>query len=145
MTELELYHHGILGQKWGVRRYQNKDGSLTSSGKKRKENSNDIDNQKSKLTDKQKTYIKIGAAAVGTALATYGSYSAYKYFNNEYTKRLLAKGAYIANDHIGGSSAVFASGNATNYVSRKGISDNLINKIDLIEKVMASKIVSLNL
>ena len=31
----ELYHHGILGQKWGVRRYQNKDGSLTEEGKKR--------------------------------------------------------------------------------------------------------------
>ena len=31
----ELYHHGILGQKWGVRRFQNKDGSLTSAGKKR--------------------------------------------------------------------------------------------------------------
>ncbi len=31
----ELFHHGILGQKWGVRRYQNKDGSLTSAGKKR--------------------------------------------------------------------------------------------------------------
>ena len=35
MTELELYHHGILGQKWGVRRFQNKDGSLTAKGKKR--------------------------------------------------------------------------------------------------------------
>jgi hypothetical protein len=31
----ELYHHGIKGQKWGVRRYQNKDGSLTPAGKKR--------------------------------------------------------------------------------------------------------------
>ena len=31
----ELYHHGIKGQKWGVRRFQNEDGSLTSAGRKR--------------------------------------------------------------------------------------------------------------
>ena len=31
----ELCHHGVLGQKWGVRRYQNKDGSLTHEGRKR--------------------------------------------------------------------------------------------------------------
>jgi len=31
----ELYHHGIQGQKWGVRRFQNPDGTLTSRGKKR--------------------------------------------------------------------------------------------------------------
>lgn len=30
-----LVHHGILGQKWGVRRFQNEDGSLTEAGKKR--------------------------------------------------------------------------------------------------------------
>ncbi len=30
-----LMHHGVLGQRWGVRRYQNKDGSLTSAGKAR--------------------------------------------------------------------------------------------------------------
>lgn len=30
-----LMHHGILGQKWGVRRYQNSDGSLTDEGRKR--------------------------------------------------------------------------------------------------------------
>lgn len=35
MTELELYHYGIKGQKWGTRRYQNKDGSLTPAGKQR--------------------------------------------------------------------------------------------------------------
>lgn len=33
--QAELYHHGIKGQRWGVRRYQNADGSLTEAGKKR--------------------------------------------------------------------------------------------------------------
>ena len=31
----ELYHHGIQGQRWGFRRFQNEDGTLTDAGKKR--------------------------------------------------------------------------------------------------------------
>lgn len=35
MDHMELYHHGVKGQRWGIRRYQNKDGSLTAAGQKR--------------------------------------------------------------------------------------------------------------
>ena len=43
----ELYHFGIKGQKWGVRRYQNEDGSLTPAGKKHYGNMSDDKLQKS--------------------------------------------------------------------------------------------------
>lgn len=35
MVNNELWHYGIKGQKWGVRRYQNPDGTLTAAGKRR--------------------------------------------------------------------------------------------------------------
>ena len=38
----ELYHYGVKGMKWGVRRYQNKDGSLTEEGKVRVQARNNI-------------------------------------------------------------------------------------------------------
>lgn len=44
MEQEYLVHHGILGMKWGIRRFQNKDGSLTAAGKKRQE---ELDNEQS--------------------------------------------------------------------------------------------------
>lgn len=75
----ELYHHGIKGMRWGVRRYQRKDGSLTSAGKKRYSDDNpdekkSEESKKRGLSKKQKTAITVGAAVVATALVSYGSY-----------------------------------------------------------------------
>ena len=42
MTSTELMHYGVKGMKWGVRRYQNKDGTLTKQGKERNVYRNNI-------------------------------------------------------------------------------------------------------
>lgn len=49
-----LAHHGIKGQRWGVRRYQNPDGSLTEKGKARLEKKDNdwIDKRSAKITEK---------------------------------------------------------------------------------------------
>lgn len=52
----ELYHHGIKGQRWGVRRYQNEDGTLTADGKIRYGgNARNIQRDLNRL-DKEKAY-----------------------------------------------------------------------------------------
>lgn len=53
ISECELYHYGIKGQKWGVRRYQNDDGSLTPSGKKRYSDDSQINSIKGSETPRK--------------------------------------------------------------------------------------------
>lgn len=60
----ELYHWGIKGMRWGVRRYQNKDGSLTAAGKKRlKAESDKLKKEEEILKNKKATQAKFDRLA----------------------------------------------------------------------------------
>lgn len=63
----ELYHFGIKGMKWGVRRYQNKNGSLTPAGKKRYSDDPEIKALKSDTREAKKN-MKVAEKAYNKAL-----------------------------------------------------------------------------
>lgn len=65
-----LYHHGVKGMRWGVRRYQNKDGSLTPAGKKRA-----ADPERAARNKEIAKKVAIGAAATLTVAAAVGLYA----------------------------------------------------------------------
>jgi len=91
-----ICHHGIKGQKWGVRRYQNKDGSYTAEGKKRYNSDSSGSSKKTKkgLTDKQKKYIAIGVGVVATAAI---GVAAYKFVKDPNVQSQMRKGLDFVN------------------------------------------------
>ena len=91
--ENELYHYGVKGMKWGVRRYQNADGTLTDKGKKRV--SEEYKKHSVKTTnDLDRNYWKRYANAYNKAANDMNNGMIDKY-NADYDKKLGSK----AKDH----------------------------------------------
>lgn len=106
MTEFEtnyLAHHGIKGQKWGIRRFQNPDGTRTEAGKKRYgsgEGSGRGEKEKFQLSEQTKKAIKVGALVAGTALVAYGSYKVGSFMSGSVESDMRDAGRAIAKEHL---------------------------------------------
>ena len=93
----ELYHHGIKGMHWGVRHYQNPDGSLTPAGYKHygygknEGNSKDEEPKKKKFSLSEDQKSKLKKVAIGTAVVggvALGAYAAYKLNSPQYIAKV---------------------------------------------------------
>ena len=95
MNEEYLSHHGIKGQKWGIRRFQNPDGTLTTAGKQRRSEGG---------TEKKKPNSKVLKEVGKTALVA-GSVAAAAYLyskNSDAVNDAIAKALNKPVDKIGG-------------------------------------------
>lgn len=125
MLEDYISHHGILGQKWGVRRYQNSDGTLTAAGKRHVKK---IEKQDAKWA--KKNYDKIYKPTYQKGRAELN-----EYLENDLNKRMKMKNsdgrlslsyvnefnkklAEVMNKNVGDIQA--PSGKVVRYIAKRG-------------------------
>lgn len=107
----KLYHHGIKGQRWGVRRYQNTDGSRTAAGKKRYNENYSSEQQ----TRDRRVYGQGGVRRInrhmnaGESISSARSIEAERINNRRRSGRILGETGSVAGTIGGAIGGYFAS------------------------------------
>lgn len=97
-----IYHHGIKGQRWGIRRYQNEDGSLTPLGRKhygylikQYKKAGMSDKEIEEAIAKRNKIMKGAVIGAGVAAAGIGAYYLRKHLGGKYLDKTIKAGSKI--------------------------------------------------
>ena len=146
----EIYHHGVKGMKWGVRRFQNENGSLTNAGRKRYDddnsNSNSNSNSKSAAPSSKKTISKSTNIGLNTSVKKYNHRLKLeeKYKQQGMTKEQaeIAAEKRIRAEKIVAAVGVMTVAAATAYVVNKNIkyrADSIIKSGTTMQRITLNK------
>lgn len=113
----ELEHYGVQGMKWGIRKYVNYDGTLTSEGKRKYGSQANFQ----RAQQRKRNIVKGVAIGAGIAAAGAGAYAAYKHYGNRIGVNKIPRGNRI------GSAKNFTHRNANTFTRARGYAQRAAN------------------